>query len=96
MKAWIMTAACAALCVSSPAAAQEIKAERMTDVTWHSVEMVKFHAGKRERAMEIVEKYFAAADRDTGGTGVVDIHMATGPWDAIVVFPMSGGPGDMS
>ena len=96
MKAWIMTAACAALCVSSPAAAQELKAERMTDVTWHSVEMVKFHAGKRERAMEIVEKYFAPADRDTGGTGVVDIHMATGPWDAIVVFPMSGGPGDMS
>ncbi|WP_324809275.1 hypothetical protein SH584_05760 [Sphingomonas sp. LY29] len=97
MKAFALAAAVAALCVPvTSVSAQEVKAERMTDVTWHSIEMVKFHSGKRERAMEIVEKYFAAADRDLGGGGVIDLHMQTGPWDAVVVFPMRGGPGDMS
>ena len=94
---WFVAAAAVCLCASG-AAAQEMKAERMKDVSFHSVEFVKFHAGKRERAMEIVEKYFAPADRDmTGGQStVIDLHMMTGPWDAIVVFPMNGGPGDMS
>jgi hypothetical protein len=99
MRAYLLAVAIAALCIPVAAAsAQELKAERMKDVTWHSVEMVKFHAGKRERAMEIVEKYFSPADRDmAGGTPtVIDLHMQTGPWDAIVVFPMNGGPGDLS
>jgi len=99
MKALSVAVAIAALCVPvANASAQEMKAERMKDVTWHSVEFVKFHSGKRERAMEIVEKYFAASDRDMGGgtPRVIDLHMATGPYDAIVVFPMSGGPGDLS
>ncbi len=99
MKAFTVAAAIAALCVPmASASAQELKAERMKDVTWHSVEFVKFHPGKRDRAMEIVEKYFAASDRDMSGGAptVIDLHMQTGAWDAIVIFPMSGGPGDLS
>ncbi len=59
------------------------------------VDMVKFLPGKRARAREIVEKYFGKAGNDIGG-GVIDLNMDTGPWDAITIFPLEGGPGDMS
>ena len=95
MKKWMIAAACAALCVPSLASAQEMKAERMTGVHWVMVNMVKFLPGKRERAAEIVEKYFYKAGNDVGGS-VIDIHLNTGSWDFITVFPMEGGPGDMS
>lgn len=86
-----------ALSIAVPANAQDLKPERMTDVTWHMVEFLKFQPGKRARGMEMIEKYFAAADRDLGREGqVVDVHFNTGEWDSIVIFPMSGGPGDLS
>lgn len=95
MNKWMIAAACAALSVPSLASAQALKAERMTGVHWVMVDMVKFLPGKRERAAEIVEKYFTKAGNDIGG-GVVDLHMNTGPWDFITVIPLEGGPGDMS
>lgn len=75
--------------------AQELKPEREENVTYYRIEMVKFHHGKRARAAEIVDKYFAPADRDMGGT-VIDLHLMTGDWDFITMFPMSGGPADMT
>jgi hypothetical protein len=91
-----MCAASATL-LAAPAvvSAQELKAEREENVTYYRVEMVKFHHGKRPRAAEIVDKYFAPADRDLGGT-VIDLHLMTGDWDFITMFPMSGGPADLS
>ena len=89
------------VCVASsfafalPVAAQELKAEREENVTYYRVEMVKFHHGKRARAAELVDKYFAPADRDVGGA-VIDLHLMTGDWDFITMFPMSGGPADLT
>lgn len=96
MQKLAMLAAIAAVCVPMSASAQEMKAERMQNVSFHTVEMIKFKPGKRERAMEIIRDYFVPADKASGGGQVVDLHLQTGPWDAIVVFPMNGGPGDLS
>jgi hypothetical protein len=86
--------------VVAPAAAQAqgaAAAQQDDDVTWASVVMTRFHAGKRERALEIVKNYFAKADRMSGNnSGVHGIHLDTGEWDMIYVFPMKGGPGDMA
>ena len=79
----------------APVIAQELKAEREENVTYYRIEMVKFHHGKRARAAELVDKYFAPADRDVGGT-VVDLHLMTGDWDFITMFPMTGGPADLT
>ena len=90
-----------AVCVASaalftvPAFAQDLKVEREENVKYYRVEMVKFDHGKRARAAELVDKYFAPADRDVGGT-VIDLHLMTGDWDFITLFPMSGGPADLT
>lgn len=80
---------------SAPVVAQELKVEREENVTYYRVEMVKFHHSKRPRAAEIVDKYFAPADREIGGK-VLDLHLMTGDWDFITLFPMSGGPADLT
>lgn len=91
----ICVASAASFVAPAPVMAQELKAEREENVTYYRVEMIKFHHGKRPRGAEIVDKYFAPADRDIGGT-VIDLHLMTGEWDFIAMFPMSGGPGDLS
>ena len=95
MKAWMMAAACAALCVPTLAVAQELKAERAEGTRWVMIDMVKFLPGKRARAAEIAEGPFTRASNDIGG-GVIDLHLNTGEWDFITVFPLEGGPGDLS
>lgn len=94
-KCWIIAAACAVLALPTTLSAQELKAEREQNVTYYRVEMVKFHHGKRPRAAELVDQYFAPTDRELGGT-VLDLHLMTGDWDFITMFPMSGGPADMT
>lgn len=89
-----------AVCIASAtvpgsAIGQEMKVEREANVTYHRVEMVKFHHGKRPRAAELVDKYFAPTDREMGGT-VLDLHLMTGEWDFITLFPMAGGPADLT
>ncbi|MCJ7420875.1 hypothetical protein [Sphingomicrobium astaxanthinifaciens] len=99
MKAICCAAALAALCVPATAIAQDApQPERMGDeVGWARVSYVKFHAGKRERGLEIIRDYFAKADRMTGNdSGVHGIHFNSGEWDAMYVFPMKGGPSDMT
>ncbi len=85
----------ASVAVPSSAIAQDMKVEREANVTYYRVEMVKFHLGKRPRAAELVDKYFAPTDREMGGT-VIDLHLMTGEWDFITLFPMSGGPADLT
>lgn len=95
MNKLLIAAACAALCVPSVASAQEMKAERAEGTKWVMVEMVKFLPGKRARAAEIAEGPFTKASNDIGG-GVIDLHLNTGEWDFITVFPMAGGPADLT
>ncbi len=83
-----------------PVAAQAqdgAQAQQAEEVTWARVVMTRFHVGKRERALEIIKNYFAKADANSGNkSGVHGIHLDTGQWDVIYVFPMKGGPGDMA
>ena len=95
MRKLLFAVACAALSVPSLASAQEVKAERIEGVRWVTIEMVKFLPGKRARAAEIAEGPFTKASNDIGG-GVIDLHLNTGEWDFITVFPMTGGPGDLT
>lgn len=81
--------------VPSSTVAQDMKVESEANVTYYRVEMVKFHHGKRSRAADLVDKYFAPTDREMGGT-VIDLHLMTGEWDFITLFPMSGGPADLT
>ncbi len=94
----LATAAALALAlVFMPAAAQAQDAAQAEEVTWASVTMTRFHTGKRDRALEIIKDYFAKADRMSGvDSGVHGIHLDTGEWDVIYVFPMKGGPGDLA
>lgn len=95
-------AACATLALAiavAPVAAQAqepLKEQRMEDVTWARVVMTRFVPGKRERAIEIIRNYFAKADQIAGtGAGIHGIHLESGEWDMIYVFPMKGGPDDL-
>lgn len=80
-----------------PSAVQAQDAMQADEVTWARVTMTRFHSGKRDRALEIIKNYFAKADQMSGvNSGVHGIHLDTGQWDVIYVFPMKGGPGDMA
>jgi hypothetical protein len=80
-----------------PSATQAQEAAQAEEVTWARVVMTRFHVGKRDRAIEIIKDYFAKADAMAGtGSGVHGIHLDTGAWDVIYVFPMKGGPGEMA
>ena len=98
MKVIAVAAAIAALCIPCAALAQaqseQLKPERAENVRYWWVNMVKFHSGKRDRAGELVEKYFTPVDKEIGAQ-VIDVHMTTGEWDYITLFPMSGGPSDI-
>lgn len=80
-----------------PAAAQAQETAQAEEPTWARVTMMRFHAGKRDRAIEIIRDYMAKADRMAGtASGVHGIHLDTGEWDVIYVFPMKGGPADLA
>ena len=99
MKKLILAAVALGLAVpTTPAVAQQAATpERMEGVTWARVVLTKFKQGKRARAMEIIENYFAKADNMSGrDSGIHGIHFDTGEWDAVYVFPMAGGPNDMT
>lgn len=101
MKKLVLALSAIGLAVSIPTApviAQDAAApERMEGVTWARVVMTKFKTGKRPRAMEIIENYFAKADSMTGKkSGIHGIHLNSGEWDVIYVFPMEGGPNDLT
>lgn len=82
--------------VLAPVAAQaqdSAGAQQEEDITWANVVMTRFHSGKRARALEIIKNYFAKADQMSGNkSGVHGIHLDTGEWDMIYVFPMKGVP----
>lgn len=94
----IGAAALAVIAVPGTALAQDKAAAAAPEaVTWARVTMTRFHVGKRDRALEIIKNYFAKADAMAGtGSGIHGIHLETGAWDVIYVFPMKGGPGEMA
>ena len=99
MKWTILAAGVAAACLPALAHAQpataDLKAERAQNLSYWYVDMVKFKPGKRQRAAELVEQFFRPIDKEMGGQSI-DIHMGTGEWDYITLFPMPGGPVDLT
>lgn len=80
---------------ASPIAAQEMKPVKAENVDYHKMLFLKFKPGKRERANDIIDTYFAPAGADAKLPKPVAYHSESGAWDFIVVFPMKGGPADM-
>ena len=94
-----LAAACAISLTLSivPTAVQAQEAAQAEELTWAEVSMTRFLPGKRDRAIEIIKNYYAKADQMAGtGAGVHGIHLDTGEWDIIYVFPMKGGPADIA
>lgn len=90
----------AAMMITGPVAAQdEDEAGPMTqgeDAVYISVTHVKFEAGERERAMEIISEYFVPAGEKAGTPPpMLGIHYQTGEWDAAWVWVLEGGMADL-
>ena len=57
---------------------------------------IKYKPGKRERAIEIINEYFAPATEKAGTADpMLVLHMQTGRWDVIVIWEMAGGMADL-
>lgn len=77
--------------------AQEATPKRMEGVAWKNIVHVKFHAGKRGKAIGMIKDYFMKA-ADEAGTNKPEmmIEYATGEWDLALVWHMKGGVEDMT
>ncbi len=101
MKAYVLAAACAALCVPAlPIAAQgqqAVQPERIDSHGWAMVEYIKLKPGTGQRAEEIIRDYFLKADNMVdASSGIHGLHMMTGEWDMIYVFPLKEGVSDLT
>ena len=66
------------------------------DAKYVETVVIKFKAGKRERAMEIIAEYFVKATEKAGTAGpLMVIHMQTGRWDLAAVWELQGGTADL-
>ncbi|EAQ29922.1 hypothetical protein NAP1_04080 [Erythrobacter sp. NAP1] len=96
----ILLAAAAALAV--PFAATPAMAEAHMDAAepelakkdWYSVVFFKFHPGKMQEAMKLIEA-FVKVDEALGRDGPMALHMDTGEWDMVVAFKMEDGIASM-
>ncbi|MFZ1688281.1 MAG: hypothetical protein WAU70_12700 [Flavobacteriales bacterium] len=73
------------------------EAKRIEDAKWRSVVMIKYHAGKMKRAMEIVDEHFRKASAKAGTPlPELEVRMTTGEWDVMVVWLLTGGIDDLN
>ena len=94
------TAVLAAMFVfSAPAVAQDDDGGPITqgdDAEYLEVTYVKFKAGQRESAMEIITEHFVPASEKAGTPGpMLAIHFQTGKWDAAFIWNLQGGMADL-
>lgn len=82
-----------------PAVAQDDDEGPVTqgdDARYVSATVVKYKAGKRERAFQIIAEHFVPAGEKAGTPGPLGvIHYQTGEWDALFVWDMDGGMADL-
>ena len=82
-----------------PASAQDDEEGPQTqgdDAHYISATYVKFKAGKRERAFEIIAEHFKPAGEKAGTPGPLGaIHFQSGEWDALYVWKLEGGMADL-
>ena len=66
------------------------------DAKYVRTTVIKFKAGKRERAMEIIAEYFMKATEKAGTPSpMMVIHMQTGRWDLAAIWELEGGTADL-
>ena len=84
---------------SMPAVAQDDDTGPVSqgdDAKYVSVTYVKFKAGQRESAMQIITEHFMPAGEKSGvSEPILAIHFQTGKWDAAFVWQMEGGMADL-
>lgn len=85
-----------ALFLAAPALAQEnMEPKKLDDPQWRSVVMVKYHSGKMKRAMELIDEFKKVSTKAGTPQPELDVRMATGEWDLMVIWRMEGGISDM-
>jgi len=57
-----------------------------------NIVLVDIKAGKRDRAEEIIDEYFAKASKAAGTPMPYLVHLQTGSWDFLVAWDMKDGP----
>lgn len=66
------------------------------DAKYLEITYVKFKAGHREAAMQIIDEHFKPAGMKAGTPGpIFEIHYQTGKWDAAFIWQMEGGMSDL-
>lgn len=84
------------LFLATPMLAQDnMEPKKLDDPQWRSVVMLKFHAGKMKRAMELVDEFQKVTAKAGTPEPEMQVRMATGEWDMMVVWRMEGGISDM-
>ncbi|MGB8704299.1 MAG: hypothetical protein WCD31_04665 [Gillisia sp.] len=72
--------------------AQEMTAKKYNNPQWYKIEHIQFVAGKADDAKKIIKDYFHAAS-DKAGTPnpVMEINLASGEYDYLVIWKMQDG-----
>ena len=87
------------LVFSMPAVAQdddEGPVSQGDDAQYLDITYVKFRAGQRESAMQIITEHFMPAGEKSGVPApMLAIHFQTGKWDAAFIWKMEGGMADL-
>lgn len=77
--------------------AQDAAPKRLENAEWKNIVHVKFHPGKRGRAIEIIkDHFFKAAEKAGTSSPEMMIEYSTGEWDLMLVWHMKGGIEDMT
>jgi hypothetical protein len=77
-------------------AAQEMQAKKHENTNWYAVAFIKFNPGQKEAAINLIDNYFVKADEKAGTSPpVFAMNMATGEYDYVLGWKMSGGIQDM-
>ncbi|MFD1094987.1 hypothetical protein [Salegentibacter chungangensis] len=71
--------------------AQEMGPKKYENPNWIYVSFIKFHPGKKDKAVKIIDDYFAKADANAGISPPTVLNMTTGDFDFVVVWKLEEG-----
>lgn len=95
MKKLVLAAAAIGMSLTTATVPSVTAAQEMREVDWYNISLIKWKAGKGQRAHEIIEM-FEKVDAALNRNDVIDFHMQTGEWHSIVAFKMHDGPAAMA
>ena len=77
-------------------AQDDTQAKRFENVEWKTIVHIKYHTGKKGRALEIMNNHFKKAGEKAGTLGPIRYDLRTGEWDILLIWDMKGGIEDMT